>query len=77
MKNVSLFVLILVIGITTLSSQKSAFALTKRPPKNQSFGTRGMTAPKVSPQPNARDMQVSTGQIPPVDESRKAQGKDY
>ncbi len=69
MKNVSVFVLALVIGVAILSSQKSAFALTKRPPKNQSFGTRSITAPKVLPQPNARDMQVSTGQIPARDEN--------
>ena len=63
-----IWLLFLAFGLTCFISPDRALALTNRP-KNENKIPAPPTAPRqIQPAPSARDMQVTTGQIPPIGE---------
>ena len=69
MKRFSVFVALLSL-LTFLLTPQMAFAIGKKPKQETSYDQPSV--PPVQNKPNAREMQVATGQIPPINEEDKS-----
>lgn len=74
MKGICFLLLTTLIFLTT--NAPYAFAIGRRPKKETDSAYSVPQAPKKPiPPPSARDMQVSTGEIPPIDQYEGGEGK--
>ena len=70
MKRISFFLLLTTLIFLTANAQH-AFAIGRRPKKEAGPYSTPKVSKKPIPPPNARDMQVATGQIKPINEEER------